>query len=391
MQAGLIVLCLAYVLSQFFRAFLAVLSGVLARDLGTAPDDLATASGLWFAAFALMQLPVGWALDRLGPRRTAATLLMVGGAGGAALFALASTALHVKMAMLLIGIGCSPVLMASYYIFAREFPPARFATLAALMLGVGSVGNLAASYPMALAADLVGWRGAMAGLSALSAFVAAGIMITVRDPKAAESDHRGSVLDLLKMPVMWLILPMMLVNYGPVGALRGLWIGPYLTDVYALNTAQVGQATLIMGLAMIAGTLSYGPMDRVFGTRKWVVFCGNLAGAACLGALVLFVDGGVILSMALIALIGFLGGSFPMVIAHGRGFFPAHLVGRGVTLMNLFGIGGVGIMQFASGRIHEQMAGSGVATAPYVAIFAFFGLTLLIGTLIYGFSRDSMD
>lgn len=84
--------------------------------------------------------------------------------------------------MLLIGIGCSPVLMASYYIFAREFPPARFATLAALMLGVGSVGNLVASYPTALAVDLIGWRGSLAALSGLSIAVAAGILLTVRDP-----------------------------------------------------------------------------------------------------------------------------------------------------------------------------------------------------------------
>ena len=42
MQAGLIVLCLAYVLSQFFRAFLAVLSGVMEEDIGTGPDVLAS-------------------------------------------------------------------------------------------------------------------------------------------------------------------------------------------------------------------------------------------------------------------------------------------------------------------------------------------------------------
>ena len=150
MRAGLVLLCLAYVLSQFFRAFLAVLAPLLERDIGTSPDVLAVASGLWFLSFAIMQLPVGWALDRIGPRRTASVLLLLGGGGGALVFALAQGALHVHLAMLLIGVGCSPVLMASYYIFARQFAPARFATLAALMLGVGSLGNLVASYPMAL-------------------------------------------------------------------------------------------------------------------------------------------------------------------------------------------------------------------------------------------------
>jgi len=390
MQAGLILLCLAYVLSQFFRAFLAVLSTVLQSDIGAAPDDLAFASSLWFLSFAAMQLPVGWALDHIGPRRTASVLLLIGGGGGAALFAVAQSAFQVDLAMLLIGVGCSPVLMASYYIFAREYPPARFATLAALMLGVGSVGNLVASYPMALAAEWIGWRASLAGLAAASVLVAVGLFFTVRDPAPTEGDTKGSVFDLLKLPVMWAILPLMLVSYGPAGALRGLWIGPYLSDVFGLGTTQIGQATLVMGIAMIAGTLIYGPLDRILGTRKWVVFSGNLAGALTLFALILMIDTNVYVSITLIAAIGFFGGTFPVIIAHGRSFFPAHLVGRGVTLMNLFGIGGVGVMQFASGRVHQAYSG-GAATAPYVAIFLFIAVALLVGSLIYLFSRDSME
>lgn len=390
MQFGLVLLCLAYVLSQFFRAFLAVLSGVLEQDLGAGPEDLALASSFWFLSFAAMQLPVGWALDHIGPRRTGSWLLLIGGGGGALLFAFASTPAHINVAMLLIGVGCSPVLMASYYIFAREYPPARFATLAALMLGVGSVGNLVASYPLALSTELIGWRASLVGLSGLSIAVAVGMFFTVRDPAKHQSDEKGSVFDLLKLPIMWAMLPLMFVNYAPAGALRGLWIGPYLRDVFGLDTAQIGQATLVMGVAMIAGTLAYGPMDRIFGTRKWVVFTGNILGAVAILTLVAVIDVNLYLSVALIALVGVLGGSFPVVIAHGRAFFPPHLVGRGVTLMNLFGIGGVGVMQFASGRIHPAFSG-GDPAAPYVAIFAFFGLSLLMGALIYLFSRDSMD
>ena len=47
MSAGILLLGLAYVLSQFFRAFLAVLTTLLQRDIGATPDDLAFASGLW--------------------------------------------------------------------------------------------------------------------------------------------------------------------------------------------------------------------------------------------------------------------------------------------------------------------------------------------------------
>jgi predicted MFS family arabinose efflux permease len=391
MQAGLILLCLAYVLSQFFRAFLAVLSPVLAEDIGAGADDLAFASGMWFLAFAALQLPVGWALDQIGPRRSAAVLLVLGGGGGALVFALASAPAHVSIAMFLIGIGCSPVLMASYYIFAREYPPARFATLAAVMLGVGSAGNLVASYPTALAVELVGWRATLAGLAVISASVAAGIWLTVKDPPRIISEQKGSVLDLLRLPVLWAIFPIMLVSYAPVAAIRGLWIGPYFIDVHGMDTSQIGLVTLVMGAAMILGTFAYGPLDRVLGTRKWLIWGGSMAVVVLLGVLILWPQAPVWAPIAMMAGIGFFGASFPVVIAHGRAFVPPHLVGRGVTLLNFFGIGGVGLMQFASGRIHAQIAGSADAAAPYVALFAFFAATLLIGCLIYLFSRDSLD
>ena len=52
MRAGFAALIVAYVFSQFYRAFLAVLAPVLATDIGATAADLAFASGVWFAAFA---------------------------------------------------------------------------------------------------------------------------------------------------------------------------------------------------------------------------------------------------------------------------------------------------------------------------------------------------
>ncbi|MEP1961585.1 MFS transporter [Tateyamaria sp.] len=390
MQIGLILLALAYVLSQFFRAFLAVLTVPLEIDLGITPDVLATASGLWFLSFAALQIPVGWGLDTLGPRRTSGWLLLIGGGGGAALFALAQSVMQIHIAMILIGIGCAPVLMASFYIFARTFPPARFATLAALMIGVGTLGNLMSSYPMAFAAQTIGWRAALWLLTIGCVLVALGILATVRDPAKPEGNAQGSLLDLLRMPVLWLMLPLAVVNYAPIGALRGLWIGPYLSDVFALNVSQIGVATLVMSVAMILGTLAYGPLDRILGTRKWVVFGGNFAAFILLVLLVMFSNANAWLAIALLAGVGFFGSSFPVIIAHARGFFPEHLMGRGVTLMNLFGIGGVGLMQFGTGRIHSAWSGQ-APDAPYVAIFVFLAVSLAVGLLFYARSRDTRD
>jgi len=156
MRAGIAFLIAAYMLSQFYRAFLAVLAPALQADIGATTGDLARASGLWFAAFALMQLPVGWALDHLGPRRTASTLFLFGGAGGATLFATAQSPTMLSTATILIGIGCAPILMSTYYIFARAYSAAVFGTLAGVTVGLSSLGNILAAAPLAALIEAFG-------------------------------------------------------------------------------------------------------------------------------------------------------------------------------------------------------------------------------------------
>lgn len=387
MKAGIAALIFAYVLSQFYRAFLAVLTGVLERDIGATPDDLASASGLWFLTFAVMQIPVGWALDVIGPRRTASSLLLVG-ALGAVIFAFAGSVFDIKLAMVLIGIGCSPVLMASYYIFAKEYSATVFATLAGMVIGIGSLGNIASAAPTTWAVETYGWRETMTGLGALTALTAIALFVLIRDPKRPDTPPKGSLLTLLKIPALWLIFPLMFVNYAPAAGLRGLWIGPYFTDLYMATPALIGTATLVMGLAMVLGNFAYGPSDRIFGTRKWVVFGGNaLGGLMCL-ILALNPEPGVVTAIALFAAIGFLGSSFPVIIAHARSFFPDHLTGRGVTLLNLFGIGGVGLFQMATGRVYES-APSGAPA--YSALFWMFAIAVAIGVTLYAFCEDRVD
>lgn len=392
MKLGLFFLVIGYLLSQFYRAFMAVLAGPLQAELGVSADDLALSSGLWFLAFAAMQLPLGWALDSIGPRRTTALMLGIGGTAGAMVFAFAQSALHLHLAMALLGIGCAPVLMASYYIFARSFPPAVFATMAGAVLGFGSLGNILSALPLTWAAEVMGWRMAVLVVAAVTALVGAVLWRVIPDPPRAHAPEgqKGGVLELLKIPAIWLILPLLVVNYAPAAGLRGLWVGPYYSDVHAASASQIGQITLLMAIAMIAGSFAYGPLDRLLGTRKWVILGGNLAGALCLLVLWAVPVPGFWAAALLLAAVGLFGASFPMMVAHGRSFFPPHLMGRGVTLLNLCSIGGVGLLQTISGRVHAA-APAAPPEAAYQALFLFFGLLLLAGCLIYLFAPDRTD
>lgn len=388
MRAGIAALLGAYVLSQFYRAFLAVLTPVLDRDLGATASDLAAASGLWFLAFAVMQIPLGEALDRVGPRLTSAVLMAIG-AAGAAIFAMATGPGAIKLAMVLIGVGCSPVLMASYYIFARSYAPAVFGTLAGATVGIGNLGNIGASLPLSMAVEAVGWRASLWGLAAITGLVALAILALLRDPPRSTGGQKGTLLDLLRMPALWPMLIMMAVCYAPAASIRGLWVGPLFRDVFGADAAWIGQVSLIMGLAMVAGSFTYGPLERMLGTRKWLIMGGNMLALVALLGLWLSPQSPT-LTIVLLAALGFAGASFPMVIAHGRAFIPPHLTGRGVTLLNLFGIAPVGLLQLATGRIHASTAPD-PASAPTAAIFGFIAVFLAAGLVVYAFSQDRTD
>jgi predicted MFS family arabinose efflux permease len=396
MRVGIVALVFAYTLSQFYRAFLAVLAPVLEADLAATKADLASASGAWFLAFALMQIPVGEALDRIGPRWTAAVALVVGGLG-AGVFAAATSPAMLTLAMALIGVGCSPILMASYYIFARQFSPAVFGTLAGATIGIGSLGNIGASLPLTLAVEAFGWRTTVWAMAALTLSTGLLVAALVRDPVRAPKGAGGSYLTLLKMPALWPIFAVMIVCYAPAAGLRGLWLGPYFADAHGFDPTQIGTASLWMGLAMVAGNFAYGPLDRWLGTRKWLIFGGNALTLACLLLLWLLPEAGPGLAIALYVGVGFFGATFPVVIAHGRAFLPPQLTGRGVALINLCGIGAAGILQVATGRIHgaltpsEAVMNSAPPVMPYLGLFAFYTVFIAIGLALYLFSRDRTD
>jgi predicted MFS family arabinose efflux permease len=384
-RLGIAALLFAYVLSQFYRAFLAVLTPVLIADLGLTAAELASASGWWFLAFAAMQIPIGSSLDRWGPRVTSAALMAVG-AAGALLFSQATGAFQIKLAMALIGIGCSPVLMASYFIFARSFAPALFGSLAGITIGVGALGNVASSLPLSAAVEAFGWRPTVIGLALITGATALAMLALVRDPPRLEAARGGSLLDLLRIPAIWPILAMMAVCYTPIAGIRGLWVGPYFSEVHGADPIEIGRIGLWIGLAMVGGNFAYGPLDRWLGTRKWVIFAGNAVTLACLFGLWWFAAAPPAIATTLLVAAGFFGASFPMVIAHGRAFFPPHLMGRGVTLLNLFGIAPIGLAQIATGRIHAANT-----TAPYEAVFFFFAATTAVGLALYLLSEDRTD
>jgi predicted MFS family arabinose efflux permease len=380
----------AYVLSQFYRSFLAVIAPELAQEIGLDPQALGNLQALWILGFVATQFPVGWALDTIGPRRTV-SLQMLAAVAGAGLFAAAHSPLTLYLAMLLIGAGCGSIYMGALYVFGRTAAPQRFALLCSMLLGLGTAGNLLAASPLAWAAQSIGWRGAMVGMGLATTVSAVSVLLLIRDPGRISHGRTHGLLsgigEILKIRALWPLLPITAVSYAVVLAERGLWAGPYFSSVFGLAPVERGHALLVMATAMSAGAMLYGPLDRLLHTRKWVV-AGGVAVTA-VGFATLALPGlQLVAAVILMGVIGGFGMTYGVLMAHGRSFVPDHLLGRGITLLNVLFIGGAGILQPVSGAMMKSLQGGPPAEA-FATLHLMFGGLLVLGLVIYLFARDN--
>jgi sugar phosphate permease len=389
-RAIFLVAALGYLLSQFYRSFLTVIHDDLVRDLGIGPAEFGAMGSAWFFAFSLSQFPVGIALDRVGPRATI-TGCLVFAVVGAALFSGASSAAIATTAMALIGIGCSPMLMAPLYIFAKTEPPARFAALGSLFLACGLIGGLIAASPLAWLVKALGWRDAIRLFALITAVVTALNYLVVRDPPREAAPAGGSlvgdVVALLRAPGMVPILVMAFAISAPVFTERALWVGPFFGEVYGLDLLQRGDAVFLLAIAMTCSAILSGPIASRIDNARLVVLVANLVCGIAFLALGFWHAPPLWASLALIAIAGLFGVSYAVLIAHGRLFMPGHVIGRGITFINFVSIGGTGVAQLLSGRAVEAMRKAGLTPAEtYANLHLAFGALLVISAAIYALS-----
>lgn len=392
-MSTLAVLIFGYLLSQFYRSFLAVIAPELAADVHLGPTELGIVSAAFFAAFAVVQLPIGASLDRLGARKTVA-IPMLSAVVGAVVFALAREPWHSVAGMALIGFGCAPIYMGALWVIGRTTTPARFALYSSAIVGIGSLGNLAAATPLAAAAAAFGWRGTMLGI-AVATLVSAGLVfLLVKEPPPAATPAadapKPSLMAVLKIRELWPLYPIALVSYPIVVAVRGLWVGPYFSQVHGLAPVERGNAVSVMVFAMIAGAFFYGPLDRWLGTRKWIVVVGTVVTIGGLIALALAPLMSVFTASLMFGVIGGIGMTYGVLMAHARAFLPTPVLGRGLTLMNMCLIGGAAILQPLSGLFMERMLAAGmIPAAAHGALYGLFAVALLVTLVVYLFSKDA--
>jgi MFS family permease len=399
--AGLAILgslCSIYIVSQFLRSSVGVIAPNLADEIGLSASDLGLLSSAFFFAFAAAQLPLGVAIDRFGPKScilACAAFIVV----GSVFFALAMSTTGLVFARMLLGLGSASFFMAPLALYARWFAPQRFSTLTGIHLGVGSLGTLLATAPLAFAAAAAGWRAVFFGVAVITIVIAANVGIFVRDDPPGRTASRrnetfrqsvAGVVDAMRIPSVGRLFLVHLSIYSSFLLIVGLWGAPYLTHHYGYDLKGRGELLFVPALMQMFGSFFWGPMDRVFAGHKLPVLLGSAGTLATLVALATF---GTIPEAALwaaFAILGFSSAVTPVLVAHGKSLFPAALLGRGITLLNLGTMGGVFLSQLVSGVVIDLFPSeNGVyPLEAYRTVFGLQAVFLLAACIAYAGADD---
>lgn len=361
-----------YFVSYCYRAVNAVLAPTLAEEFGLTAGTLGLLSSVYFLSFMLFQLPGGLLLDRFGPRRVNATMLLVAATGGL-WFAYAGSALDAIGARALIGLGVSVCLMSTFQAFVLWYPAERIATMNAVAFSVGVIGAITVSVPLELLLRVIDWRQAFLLIVGLNLAASAVLWLWVPERSARPRGETfaaqlGGLAALLREAAFRRAALCLGASQFAATALQTLWVATWWRDVAGYSPAEVARGLALLNFAMIFGYLGFGrAADRAAqrGASPLPLFMGGIAVASlCLALIVLGVRTG---SLLLWCVFVCAGTAAVVIYSTLSRRYPKTMSGRVNTGLNVFGFAGMFLGQWAVGLVIGlwPLAATGYAPEAY--------------------------
>ena len=357
-----LVFAFGYFLSCLLRAITATLSPVLTSEFNLLAADLGLLAGGYFFGFACMQIPLGYLLDKFGPKKIISIFLLIAFVGTTS-FALSQTFSGLFISRILIGIGVSACLMAPLTGYRIWFAENLQQRANSWMLMIASFGFVSSTLPVQLLLPSFGWRWIFGGIAIL--ILASIFLILVFIPKWNQKeiinstknlDQSGTLVDVWKSKFFISVIPMGLFNYGGLMAIQTLWAGPWMIRVAGYTPIESATGLFWINITMLFSFFIWGyflPKINELGFNALkilkfglplsfivmiiIITLGNKAGAFFL---TLFILSSIFLSVTQPAV----GLSF-----------PSYLAGKALTSFNLLIFSGTFIMQWLIGFIIDYV------------------------------------
>ena len=344
-----------YFLSCLLRAITATLSPLLTSEFNLLAGDLGLLAGGYFLGFASMQIPLGYLLDKHGPKKIVSSFLLIAIIGTAA-FSLAQNFSGLLISRVLIGIGVSACLMGPLTGYRIWFADEYQQRANSWMLMIASTGFVFSTLPVQILLPIFGWRWIFGVITILIFLV---IILTLlfipswkKDEQSNKETNTGSLSDVWKNKFFISTIPLGLFNYGGIMAVQTLWAGPWMIRVAGYDPLQSATGLFWINTTMLIAFFVWGyilpkinnlGMDTMklmkFGlpisylSLLIIIVSGESAGAT---HFIVYIFTSIVLTL-----------TQPAVAMR----FPTSLAGKSLTSFNLLIFLGTFIMQWGIGLV----------------------------------------
>ena len=349
------VFAFGFFISNLLRSITATLTPILTTEFNLSAGNLGLLAGGYFIGFAIMQIPVGFLLDKHGPKKIISSFLVIAIIGTLS-FALAKTFAGLLISRIFIGVGVSACMMGPLTGYRVWFAEKYQQRANSWMLMVANLGFVSSTLPVQILLPEIGWRlifGLIAILTLLSIIL---ILIFIpnwnKTDETLKNENLSALSEIWKNKFFISLIPIAFINYGGIQAIQTLWAGPWMLEVAGYNAIQSATGLFWINITMLIAFLFWGyilPKIESFGVDSikiikiglpisyivlfLIIYLGQKAGAT-LFALYILASIVISLTQPAIALT-----------------FAKNLAGKSLTSFNVFLFSGTFFMQWGIGLI----------------------------------------
>jgi MFS family permease len=349
------VFAFGFFISNLLRSITATLTPILTTEFNLSAGNLGLLAGGYFIGFAIMQIPVGFLLDKHGPKKIISSFLVIAIIGTLS-FALAKTFAGLLISRIFIGVGVSACMMGPLTGYRVWFAEKYQQRANSWMLMVANLGFVSSTLPVQILLPEIGWRlifGLIAILTLLSIIL---ILMFIpnwnKTDETLKKENLSALSDIWKNKFFISLIPIAFINYGGIQAIQTLWAGPWMLEVAGYNAIQSATGLFWINITMLIAFLFWGyilPKIESFGVDSikiikiglpisyivlfLIIYLGQKAGAT-LFALYILASIVISLTQPAIALT-----------------FAKNLAGKSLTSFNVFLFSGTFFMQWGIGLI----------------------------------------
>ena len=256
-----LVFAFGYYISNLLRAITATISPELVSEFNLSAGNLGLLGGGYFLGFALVQIPLGYLLDKSGPKKIVSYFLLIAIIGMIS-FSLSQNFISLLISRALIGAGVGACLMGPLTAYRVWFQDETQQRANSWMLMTGAIGMLSSSLPVQFFLPIIGWRSIFGILAILTLFCIILIIIFIpnwnKENIQNAPEDKGSLKEVWQNKFFKSLVPMGFFNYGGLFAIQTLWAGPWMIKVSGYTPEESANGLFIIYLSLLFSFLTWG-------------------------------------------------------------------------------------------------------------------------------------